>query len=78
MNTSSSKDFKTTTVLSLAQCYKGMSQQATCSETAGLVRDLNPGPLAPKARIIPLDQRAMLKAIFSGGCHKFSEVHLAV
>ena len=33
----------------------------------GLVRDLNPGPLAPKARIIPLDQRAALvtKAIFS-------------
>ena len=25
---------------------------------AGLVRDLNPGPLAPKARIIPLDQQA--------------------
>ena len=25
----------------------------------GLVRDLNPGPLAPKARIIPLDQRAL-------------------
>ena len=24
----------------------------------GLVRDLNPGPLAPKARIMPLDQRA--------------------
>ena len=24
----------------------------------GLVRDLNPGPLAPKARIIPLDQRS--------------------
>ena len=24
----------------------------------GLVWDLNPGPLAPKARIIPLDQRA--------------------
>ena len=24
----------------------------------GLVRDLNPGPLAPKARIIPLDQQA--------------------
>ena len=24
----------------------------------GLVRELNPGPLAPKARIIPLDQRA--------------------
>ena len=26
----------------------------------GLVRDLNPGPLAPKARIIPLDQRAAM------------------
>ena len=26
----------------------------------GLVRDLNPGPLAPKARIIPLDQRAVI------------------
>ena len=24
----------------------------------GLVRDLNPGPLAPQARIRPLDQRA--------------------
>ena len=29
------------------------------SQKTGLVRDLNPGPLAPKARIIPLDQRAM-------------------
>ena len=28
----------------------------------GLVRDLNPGPLAPEARIIPLDQRARDKA----------------
>ena len=28
-------------------------------QNTGLVRDLNPGPLAPKARIIPLDQRAM-------------------
>ena len=28
------------------------------AKRAGLVRDLNPGPLAPKARIIPLDQRA--------------------
>ena len=27
-------------------------------QKVGLVRDLNPGPLAPKARIIPLDQRA--------------------
>ena len=27
-------------------------------KVSGLVRDLNPGPLAPEARIIPLDQRA--------------------
>ena len=27
-------------------------------QAAGPVRDLNPGPLAPEARIIPLDQRA--------------------
>ena len=27
----------------------------------GLVRELNPGPLAPEARIIPLDQRAIDK-----------------
>ncbi|CAM4558034.1 unnamed protein product [Leuciscus chuanchicus] len=47
-------------VLSLAQHSKGGCQLAACSETAGLVRDLNPGPLAPKARIIPLDQRAWL------------------
>ena len=30
------------------------------AKTMGLVRDSNPGPLAPKARIIPLDQRATL------------------
>ena len=29
-----------------------------CSQNNGLVRELNPGPLAPKARIMPLDQRA--------------------
>ena len=29
-----------------------------CRANEGLVRDLNPGPLAPEARIIPLDQRA--------------------
>ena len=32
-------------------------------DTGGLVRDLNPGPLAPKARIIPLDQRATKRAV---------------
>ena len=35
----------------------------------GLVRELNPGPRAPEARIIPLDQRATnrIKTIDSGG-----------
>ena len=28
------------------------------TKAPGLVRDLNPGPLAPEARIIPLDQQA--------------------
>ena len=32
-----------------------------CPKRQGLVRDLNPGPLAPKARIIPLDQRASIE-----------------
>ncbi len=32
-------------------------------KTAGLVRESNPGPLAPEARIIPLDQQAVLKII---------------
>ena len=30
------------------------------SKILGLVRELNPGPLAPEARIIPLDQQASL------------------
>ena len=37
--------------------YKG-EHLITSLKGAGLVRDLNPGPLAPKARIIPLDQQA--------------------
>ena len=35
----------------------------------GLVRDLNPGPLAPKARIIPLDQRATMHVLLVGIDH---------
>ena len=31
----------------------------------GLVRDSNPGPLAPEARIIPLDQQASTAYDFS-------------
>ena len=34
----------------------------------GLVRDSNPGPLAPEARIIPLDQRASSPLCFRNGC----------
>ncbi len=29
----------------------------------GLVRESNPGPLAPKARIMPLDQQATLNTV---------------
>ena len=36
----------------------GMSSSGI-KEKVGLVRDSNPGPLAPEARIIPLDQRAI-------------------
>ena len=32
---------------------------------SGLVRDSNPGPLAPKARIMPLDQQATLPTSIS-------------
>ena len=42
-----------------AACDRPMFGSSVFSQKSfGLVRDLNPGPLAPKARIIPLDQRA--------------------
>ncbi|XP_058038390.1 uncharacterized protein LOC131197905 [Ahaetulla prasina] len=37
---------------------KERKQKNRLVDENGLVRDLNPGPLAPEARIIPLDQRA--------------------
>src|SRR4029434_5878034 len=49
------------------------------SQNKGLVRDLNPGPLAPKARIIPLDQRAMqgpyLIVFFSKVLHWYNNIN---
>ena len=36
----------------------GQTERGVQAKTLGLVRDLNPGPLAPEARIIPLDQQA--------------------
>lgn len=38
--------------------FGSCQSQTLFNYKVGLVRDLNPGPLAPKARIIPLDQRA--------------------
>ena len=38
----------------------------------GLVRESNPGPLAPKARIMPLDQQAFLD--FSAGIYPYNFV----
>ena len=43
----------------------------------GLVRDLNPGPLAPKARIIPLDQRANL-ILERGDLNLFPHTHTEI
>ena len=38
----------------------GCTTNDNCDKKYGLNRDLNPGPLAPKARIIPLDHWALL------------------
>ena len=38
--------------------FKSEKKKVAKSIKRGPVRDLNPGPLAPKARIIPLDQQA--------------------
>ena len=37
----------------------------TGTKIFGFVRELNPGPLAPEARIIPLDQQATMFALLS-------------
>jgi hypothetical protein len=41
------------------------SRKQPLPATQGLLRELNPGPLAPEARIIPLDQAAMVAAVIS-------------
>jgi hypothetical protein len=38
----------------------GDDRKKICKKFYGPVRDLNPGPLAPEAKIIPLDQQAVL------------------
>ena len=55
--------------------FVGMLWQWHCQlchqlKWAGLVRDLNPGPLAPEARIIPLDQRANMLLV----CWVFEQI----
>ena len=35
----------------------------------GLLRELNPGPLAPEARIIPLDQAAIVRVALLRMCY---------
>ena len=52
--------FKTQPILMLSYASEQRSIWVLVRrKQCGLVRDLNPGPLAPKARIIPLDQRAI-------------------
>ena len=43
---------------------------------AGLFRELNPGPLAPEAKIIPLDQTARCTASICSGAHGKLHVHV--
>ena len=45
---------------------KGHDKQSL--QLQGLLLDLNPDPLVPLARIIPLDQRAMSTFIFTYVC----------
>ena len=40
------------------RCSEKVEAQGKTKLTKGLLRELNPGPLAPEARIIPLDQAA--------------------
>lgn len=40
-------------------------------EEIGLVREVNPGPLASEARIIPLYQRAIMKEYFNSMLSKY-------
>ena len=42
---------------------KRKSSCLACRKKHGLLRELNPGPLAPEARIMPLDQAAMLQCM---------------
>ena len=39
------------------------------SKRKGLLRELNPGPLAPEARIIPLDQAAIVRVALLRMCY---------
>ena len=41
----------------------------------GLVRDSNPGPLAPKARIMPLDQQATSDSVGVNNEYKATRTH---
>ena len=51
----------------LSMCFRCV----VCRQN-GLLRELNPGPLAPEARIMPLDQAAN-NAYRIIGCHKRCE-----
>ena len=45
-----------------------------CNTQKGPVRESNPGPLAPKARIIPLDQLAALHKYFHRLIHRNGDI----
>ena len=54
----SHEDFPLVLDIKLHQCNIFIIHIETVKEVIGLLRELNPGPLAPEARIMPLDQAA--------------------
>ena len=56
-------------ISSPGQTFPPLINDLKLKNIKGLFRELNPGPLAPKARIIPLDQTAVLLVEFKySGC----------
>ena len=48
------------------------SASLLCTSTNGLLQELSPGPLAPEARIMPLDQAAICTASGHTDCRRLS------
>ena len=51
------------------QVWPGLVRRDGTRQAKGLFWELNPGPLAPEARIMPLDQTANGAHVSSGTCN---------